>query len=74
MELRTTTKTTLGEGHSLKQAKVEHSVKKTYKGSKLVRVNNIVESCQAGAIDNKIKWAKHREQRKRERKMRQEPI
>lgn len=53
---------------------VEHNKKQSYKGSKLVRVQNVVEQTQAGSLDNKIKWAKHKDQRKRERKMRQEGV
>lgn len=55
-------------------AKVSHSVKKTYKGIKLSRIQNKVDNLQAGSLDNKIKWAKHKEQRKLERKQRQESI
>lgn len=74
MELRTTTKTKLGEGHSVKQAKVEHSIKQTYKGSKLVRVNNIVESYQADKLDAKEQRRIERKEQRRQRRQRQEPI
>lgn len=74
MRLRTDKKTAFGNSFSFSQVSVSHSVKKTYKGSKIARVQNQVENLQAGAIDNKIKWDKHKEQRKRERKQRQEGI
>jgi len=57
-----------------RSAKVSHSVKQTYKGAKIARVQNLTDIIQVNAIDNKIKWAKHKEQRKLERKQRQESI
>ena len=74
MKLKTQS-TALGiETYSEENVNVLHSVKKTYKGAKIARVQNLTDIIQGNAIDNKIKWAKHKEQRKLERKQRQESI
>jgi hypothetical protein len=56
------------ETFSVTDAKVEHSRRKTYKGRKSVRVQNIVNELQADKIDRSDNWKRKREERKNRRR------
>ena len=51
-------------------ANVTHSQKRTFKGSKIARVQSITESAQAERIDAKLAWDEQRRKRKEERQRR----
>jgi hypothetical protein len=49
---------------------VTHSQKRTFKGSKIARVQSITENAQAERIDVKLSWEAQRKRRKEERQRR----
>ena len=49
---------------------VSHSQKRTFKGSKIARVQSITENAQAERIDAKLAWDEQRRKRKEERQRR----
>lgn len=68
MRLRTVTTVYGFEAVSVTSANVEHSRRKTYKGRKSVRVQNIVNELQADKIDRADYWKRKREERKNRRR------
>jgi len=49
------------------ETNVSHSQKRTFKGSKIARVQNIVQEFQADKLDRKNEWKEQRNKRKQER-------
>ena len=65
----TTKSTALGiETYSEQSVNVLHSVKKTYKGAKIVRVQNLTDEIQANSIDRSLHWKRNKEERRNRRK------
>jgi len=67
MRLRTTKEQFGLVTESETNAKVSHSQKRTFKGSKIARVQNIVQEFQADKLDRKNEWQEQRNKRKQER-------
>ena len=68
MRLRTRTQSLGFICESVTETNVSHSVKKTYKGSKIARVQNKVDDIQAGALDRAEHWKRKKEERRNRRK------
>lgn len=68
MRLRTRKESFGFIGNSETQVNVLHSVKQTYKGAKIARVQNLTDDIQAGAIDRTLHWERNKEQRRNRRK------